>query len=185
MRRPSRRTTENVLDAAVIILAVIAVMFAVSRPAGAAPITRTDEFFSANVTTFSTDPVGRWADDVARYFPLDQVDTMLRIIGCESGGNPNAKNPTSTASGLTQMLAGWYDGRWWPHRFDPFDPDENLYHASLLAAANPGFTDWNASRACWAGTAGAYSGTVIRVDADIIAGGDGELTITTTAITVP
>lgn len=189
-RRPTTRTVDRIVDAAIIILIIGSLValwaFATAGAADAAPITRTDDYQTPNVTesSFAVDPVGRWADDVARYFPLEDVDTVLRIIECESGGDPNAKNPTSSASGLLQPLRGWYDGLWWPHTFDPFDPDQNLKYGAKLAAANPGFTDWNASRSCWAGTAGRYSGTTVRVDADIVAGLDG-VTITTTVVTVP
>jgi muramidase (phage lysozyme) len=47
----------------------------------------------------------------------------MMIIDRESGGNPLAKNPTSTASGLLQFLSSWWSGRW-----DPFDAYQNLHH---------------------------------------------------------
>lgn len=90
--------------------------------------------------------VEQWRGLVATYFPADDVDLALRVMQCESGGNPNAKNPSSSASGLFQMLRGWWDGEW---QFDPFDPEQNVRHASYLWAGGSGISHWNASRHCW------------------------------------
>lgn len=74
--------------------------------------------------------VEQWRSLVAAYFPADQIDRALRIMACESGGNPNAYNP-SGASGLMQVLASWADNfGYTPSQL--FDPDINLYVASLL-----------------------------------------------------
>jgi hypothetical protein len=37
------------------------------------------------------------------------VDTMMRIMACESRGNPVADNPRSSATGLLQVLGGSTD----------------------------------------------------------------------------
>lgn len=74
--------------------------------------------------------VEQWRSKVGLYFPVDQVDRALRIMACESGGNPSAYNP-SGASGLMQVLASWADNfGYTPQQL--FDPDVNLYVASLL-----------------------------------------------------
>ena len=57
------------------------------------------------------DPVERWRPLVAEHFPPDEVDTALCIIRHESGGDPEADNPRSTASGLFQILGSL----WAPH----------------------------------------------------------------------
>ena len=36
--------------------------------------------------------VEQWRTLVAKHFPPNQVDTALRVMSCESGGNPNALN---------------------------------------------------------------------------------------------
>jgi soluble lytic murein transglycosylase-like protein len=72
--------------------------------------------------------VEQWRPLVAVYFP-GEVDTALRIMACESGGNPNAYNP-SGASGLMQVMAFWFNH----HGGDPFDPDNNLRVAALVRA---------------------------------------------------
>lgn len=51
---------------------------------------------------------GGWEGLVATHFPASQVGNACRVLVCESQGNPNAKNPRSTASGLAQFL----DGTW-------------------------------------------------------------------------
>ena len=74
--------------------------------------------------------VERWRPVVEMYFPSD-----LRIIECESHGDPEAKNPNSSASGLFQHLA-----RLWPQRAaeagfadaDVFDPFANIAVAAWL-----------------------------------------------------
>ena len=71
---------------------------------------RTDATRPPTAGTASAE-VEQWRTLVAAYFPADQVDRALRIMACESRGNPLAKNPGSSASGLFQHLA-----RYWPTR---------------------------------------------------------------------
>lgn len=61
----------------------------------------------------------------------------MLVIHRESGGNPNAKNPVSTASGLMQFLSGWWAGKW-----DPFDPRQNLSHG-WKAVRDGGWSPWS------------------------------------------
>ncbi len=81
--------------------------------------------------------VDRWHPLVAHYFPPEQVANALRVMACESEGNPNAKNPRSSASGLMQVVRstwGWiapmidappfYEAR--------FDPEWNIRIAAKL-----------------------------------------------------
>ncbi len=86
--------------------------------------------------------VERWRPVVEWYFPADRVEWALRIIRCESHGDPIAKNPHSTASGLFQHLASL-----WPERAakagfagaDVFDPIANIaVGAWLLENGGPG-----------------------------------------------
>lgn len=50
--------------------------------------------------------VEAWRSTVSRYFPARLVDEALQVMQCESGGNPQAVNPYSGASGLFQFLPG-------------------------------------------------------------------------------
>lgn len=79
--------------------------------------------------------VEQWRDEVAAYGDWD-VDLMLRIMGCESGGRANADNPSSTASGLFQILGG------------PYDPVANIALAHSMWSTR-GTQPWNSSRSCW------------------------------------
>lgn len=86
--------------------------------------------------------VERWRPVVESYFPGDRVDWALRIIECESKGEPAAKNPRSTASGLFQHLASLWDDRavaaGWAQA-DVFDPVANIAVAAwLLDNGGPG-----------------------------------------------
>lgn len=69
--------------------------------------------------------VDGWWSLVAINFPPDEVDTALRVMACESGGNPKAKNPRSSASGLFQILGGWADHFGFPREW-LFDPEINV-----------------------------------------------------------
>ena len=53
-------------------------------------------------------------------------ELFLWQIGQESGWNPAAKNPNSTASGIAQFIKG--TAEWF--KIDPFDPVQSLYAAA-------------------------------------------------------
>ncbi len=48
--------------------------------------------------------VEQWRGLVSQHFPANRVDEALHIMWCESGGDPDAYNPYSGASGLFQFL---------------------------------------------------------------------------------
>lgn len=81
-----------------------------------------------------------YGDLIATYFPPEWHAWAARVMACESGGNPNARNP-SGASGLFQQLAQFWAGRaaaaGWPGA-DVFDPEANIaVSAWLLATGGP------------------------------------------------
>lgn len=96
--------------------------------------------------------VERWRPLVERYFEPGDVDRALAVIRCESGGDPDAANPGSSARGLFQHLA-----RLWPKRAaqagrpgaDIFDPEDNVAVAAWLVYHGGGWSHWNPSRSCW------------------------------------
>ena len=96
--------------------------------------------------------VEAWRPLVTAYFGPGEVERALRVIYCESSGDPNAKNPTSSASGLFQHL-----GRFWAERSveagwagaDIFDPEANVAVAAWLVYEGGGWSHWNPSRHCW------------------------------------
>ena len=89
--------------------------------------------------------VEQWRPLVAAYFRPGDVDRALRIMRCESGGNPNAKNPRSSASGLFQHL-----GKYWATRsaaagyggVSIFDPTANVAVAAWLRDQAGGWSHW-------------------------------------------
>ena len=93
----------------------------------------------------TTAGVEQWRTLVAAYFPADQVDRALRVMACESGGDPNAYNP-SGASGLMQVLSSWADNFGY-RPADLFDPAINLRVARYLwddgeARVGNGWVHW-------------------------------------------
>ncbi|HEY7470510.1 MAG TPA: transglycosylase SLT domain-containing protein [Acidimicrobiia bacterium] len=80
--------------------------------------------------------VERWRSTAEAYFPASRVDQALRIIQCESLGDPDAYNPYSGASGLFQFLpATWASTA--PKAGFPgasvFDPSANIGTAAWMA----------------------------------------------------
>jgi hypothetical protein len=80
--------------------------------------------------------VEQWRSLVGQFFPANRVEEALRIIDCESNGNPSAVNPYSGASGLFQFLPStWattapsagYGGA------SALDPEANVASAAWLA----------------------------------------------------
>ena len=99
-------------------------------------------------SVYVSEEVERWRPLVEKYFPADWVDWGLRIIQCESKGDPTVKNPSSSASGLFQHLSRLWSGRsadaGWAGA-DIFDPDANAAVAAwlLLDAEDGGTFHWS------------------------------------------
>jgi hypothetical protein len=83
---------------------------------------------------------------IGLFFP-DAYPQFLRIIQRESNYRPWAKNPRSTASGLTQQLnihAWRYERRGWNWQTDRFDAAKNLTIARELYDES-GLRPWRAT----------------------------------------
>jgi len=84
--------------------------------------------------------VEQWRNEVvaaiARYGgPASDVPKFLRVMRCESGGDPNAYNESSMASGLMQHLANYFPWRAKMAGFEgasPFDPVANINVSAWL-----------------------------------------------------
>lgn len=93
-----------------------------------------------------------WRPLVELFFRAEHVDSALRIIACESRGDPAARNPRSSATGLFQHL-----GRLWPARAAAAgwggasitDPVANVAVAAWLVYEGGGWSHWYPSRGCW------------------------------------
>jgi hypothetical protein len=86
-----------------------------------------------------------WRPLVAHFFKAEHVDRALRIIRCESKGDPGARNPRTSASGLFQHLR-----RYWPMRAGAagypgasvFDPVANVAASAYLVYEGGGWSHW-------------------------------------------
>ena len=104
---------------------------------------------AASPSTTGTAPAGveQWRSLVAAYFP-NEVETALRIIACESRGNPNAKNKGSSAAGLWQFLRSTWDraaastGSPTYSQGGPYDPVWATINAAWLRARGSGWNQW-------------------------------------------
>jgi nucleoid-associated protein YgaU len=86
----------------------------------------------------------------------DDGGTLDAIAKCESGGDPRAQNPHSTASGKYQMLDSTWRGLGGSGRAkDASEGAQDAMAAKLLARS--GTAPWNPSRGCWGGKIGAKS----------------------------
>lgn len=91
-----------------------------------------------------------YVDEMSQKYRVDG-DLMRRIIKAESGGNANAKNRNSSASGCGQFIAGTWSGtlrqmgREW---VTPFDAKTNV-EAMAFKISRGGIGAWNASKSKW------------------------------------
>lgn len=70
--------------------------------------------------------VERWRSLVAAHFRAEDVERVLCLMAHESGGNPNAKNPRSSARGLMQILGSLWAPHYGVAADDLYDPNLNL-----------------------------------------------------------
>lgn len=82
----------------------------------------------------SPQPCGGHLRAVQARWPADQVTTACRVILCESGGDPTAANPRSSASGVWQFL----DSTW-----------RSTTGLAPPASAYPAATQHDAALALW------------------------------------
>ncbi len=92
--------------------------------------------------------VERWRPDVrgalAEYGLSDEEGRFMRVMWCESRGDPDAVNAESGASGLMQHIPRYWDDRARSAGFQgasPFDPIANIY-ASVWLLDVGGWSHW-------------------------------------------
>jgi Transglycosylase SLT domain len=156
--RAAAPTTTSTAPATTAALATTAAPAATAAPTTttAAPTTTTTTTAPppppTTTTTTEAPPVHSggvevWRPLVEEYWPTGQVDDALSVMDCESGGDPNAYNSASGASGLFQFLpgtwasasvsAGWSGA-------DVFDGEANIAVAAWLSDASTSpWSQWN------------------------------------------
>ena len=105
-----------------------------------APPAPTEDTGMGNQTT----DVEQWRGLVSSYFT--NVELALCIVKWESGGNPNARNTSSGAAGLFQVMPFWA-GDFGISYSSLFDPYVNVEIASKIHAIQ-GWGAWNALSKC-------------------------------------
>ena len=115
------------------------------------PSTTTSSTTTTTSSTTTTTPppddggprnVEEWRPLVAQYFPAELIDDALKVMKCESKGDPVAYNSRSGASGLFQFIPNtwnWASSNAGWARASPFDPEANIASAAWL-------TQWSMSR---------------------------------------
>lgn len=94
--------------------------------------------------TFSAQ-VEQWRGLVASIWPASEVDNVLAVMQCESGGNPWAHNTVNEDSrGLLQINVGPGAHTQWAS-YDLFDPATNLQLAYQLWQSQ-GWAPWTCAR---------------------------------------
>ena len=76
-----------------------------------------------------------WRPLLEKYFEPEDMAWAIKVMNCESHGNPNAENKRSGAAGLFQHLQ-----KYWPKRaknagfpgVSPFDPEANIAATARL-----------------------------------------------------
>lgn len=96
---------------------------------------------------------GNCFDYVPKYAQMYGVDPglMTRIIKAESGGNPNAKNKNSTASGCAQFIRSTWEGtlrQMGEPYVSPFNAEINV-KALAFKISRGGIRAWDASKNKW------------------------------------
>jgi hypothetical protein len=87
--------------------------------------------------------VEQWRSLVEVYFG-GNTDRALRVMACESGGNSNAANPSSSASGLFQFLASTWErvtGENYPGSV--FNGESNIRAAAKLSNGGSDWSQWS------------------------------------------
>ena len=88
--------------------------------------------------------------EVNKEFDIELYLIASKIISCESGWDYTAKNPNSTAYGISQII----DGTWKlaeklsNKKLDRYNKDDQLY-ATIILLNRYGTKPWESSKYCW------------------------------------
>jgi hypothetical protein len=74
------------------------------------------------------------------------IETLLRVVQCESGWDQWAKNKNSSASGLFQILRGSWE--YYGCSGNVFAGRDNI-DCAMIIIERDGFVPWDSSKSCW------------------------------------
>lgn len=77
------------------------------------------------------------------------ISDFIKIAYCESGYNPNAKNPNSTATGIYQFINGTWHAYCKGKNVYNFVDNIDCFYKVLEVDGIKGLNHWNASKHCW------------------------------------
>jgi len=92
-----------------------------------------------------------WRELVAIYFQPKDVNKALRVIDCESNGEPDAVNPSSGAAGLFQQMPQYWAARARAAGMPGasiFNPVANVAASAWLVYHGGGWGHWNGAANC-------------------------------------
>jgi hypothetical protein len=82
-----------------------------------------------------------WRPVIALYFDSEEVDRVVCLMDKESGGDPEARNPSTGAAGLMQVMPFWAETHGYSYE-DLFIPAVNLWIASQIRDQQ-GWSAWS------------------------------------------
>jgi hypothetical protein len=101
------------------------------------------------IRSYTKEEIIALINSYARTYNIDPA-LPLRIAKCESGYRWDAKNSSSTASGVYQYLSGTWTGTDEAKAgLSVFDADANVRAAIKYIASRGHAQPWNASKHCW------------------------------------
>ena len=156
----------------VLLAAILLICLLVPRPSHSANLF--EMFEASKVAKVAAEKYKRDADEVDKYIDIAieaaeargiDPNILLAVIATESGFNPKAKNPTSSASGLTQVMAKLHRGLIALYGGNPFDPETSVNAGADILAQNFSDSKGNTRRALarYSGdSSGQYYNTVMK-----------------------
>jgi hypothetical protein len=120
------------------------------KPVNIPPKPKTPSRKAISAEVANTGECFDYVDEMASKYKVDG-EVMRRIIKAESGGNPNAKNKNSTASGCSQFIKSTWEGtlkQMGKDYISPFDAKTNV-EAMAFKISKGGIRAWDASKSKW------------------------------------
>jgi hypothetical protein len=96
--------------------------------------------------TQTSSPRAYWSSRIVKVDAEEAAYVLPLIAQCESGNNPVARNPHSSAKGWLQIIDGTWDA--FGCTGDVLNKDDN-FACGMKIATKSGLHHWDPSRHCW------------------------------------